>query len=120
MKKFLLFLTFTLLVISFNSCLDNDRLKTKPSNSIYLDYRISGAEDENKVVVYLQLKHGKDGSAFRLTKPSRILFDGGEMNADSAGLTGVYYELQKPLQSFAGKHEIVFDSATKVFKEEFL
>jgi hypothetical protein len=126
MKKLHLVLVFTsiaiIIIISGISCLDNDPLKTKNAdpNAFYFEYRISGAEEEENVIVYAQILRWRAGPAVSLASPSKILLDGEEMNVDSANLTGSYYELQKPLSAFAGIHVITFISPhNQEYKEEF-
>ena len=112
-----------LILISFISCLDVPKKKNNhvDPNAVYFDYRISAAETEKNAVIYLQFRSGdKDGNSLRLDSPSKVILDLETIDVDSAGLTGSYYEIQKPINSFSGKHEIVFvDKHGKKFTEKF-
>jgi hypothetical protein len=55
-----------------------------------------------------------------LKDPARVELDGEIIPVDSARLTGAYYEIQKPAESFVGKHTITFtDFNKKEYSEEF-
>jgi archaellum component FlaF (FlaF/FlaG flagellin family) len=63
---------------------------------------------------------GKNGTTLVLHEPSKVLLDGEQLKVDSAKVTGAYYEVQKPIASFAGKHTISFtDLNKKEYNEEF-
>jgi hypothetical protein len=91
------------------------------TDNLYFDYRITGEEDRDAVSCMLQFKWGgQEGGALALREPGSVALDGETLPRDSARLTGVYYEVEKPLESFAGKHEIVLtDHRKKQYREEF-
>ena len=90
-------------------------------NAVYFDYEIWADEDREDVTINLQYRRGgKNGTTLVLDQPSQVLFDGEQLNLDSAKVTGAYYEIQKPMASFAGRHVISFtDLNRKTYKEEF-
>src|SRR6476620_870230 len=113
---------FPLIVLS--SCLNNDKEKKNEGpdpNGIYYDYRISAEEGKDNVTVMLQYRYGgEDAPSFALEEPSNVSLDGITPKPDSAKLAGVFYELMKPIESFRGKHTIVFtDSREKEHKVRF-
>ena len=78
-------------------------------------------EDNSDVTVNLQYRMGgKNGTSLVLDEPSKVLFDGEQLKVDSAKVTGAFYEMQKPLAAFTGKHVISFtDLNKKEYNEEF-
>jgi hypothetical protein len=121
MKLFLLGAIPALLVIS--SCNNNGIGNSKDANpqSIYFDYRVSGEEEAGYITVRLQYRFaGPSGSTLSLQSPSKAELDGVMVTADSSRMSGVYYEITKPVQEFTGHHEIVFtDKNGKQYKEGF-
>lgn len=76
---------------------------------IFCDYRITGAEDQETVNCLFQFKTGgPEGKSLLLQPPSKVQLDGQILPADSAGLSGVLYEVSRPLGSFKGRHEIIY------------
>ncbi|RYZ28251.1 MAG: hypothetical protein EOO10_10175 [Chitinophagaceae bacterium] len=121
MRVIFLFLS---LLIFLASCLNNEKEKIANSpdpDFIYYDYRVQADEEKQAVTVMLQYRFGgEDGENLLLEKPSKASLDGIELTPDSAKQTGVFYELMKPLQSFSGKHSIVFtDSRRKEHRVDF-
>jgi hypothetical protein len=89
------------------------------TSRVYADYKIWGEEGREAVTCMLQFhQENKDGPSLLLTEPSRVTLDGEVLVADSARLTGAFYEVQKPLATFAGPHTIVFTDAEGVTYEE--
>jgi len=90
-------------------------------DAVFFDYIIRGDEDDSNVTLYLQFRiGGPNGYTLTLKDPAKVELDGELIPVDSAKLTGAYYEIQKPAESFVGKHTITFtDFNKKVFKEEF-
>lgn len=105
------------------SCTSNEIGNSKDVNpdAVFFDYKIWAEETREDVTVNLQYRMGgKNGTTLVLDEPSKVLFDGEQLKADSAKVTGAYYEIQKPFSSFAGKHTITFtDLNKKEYKEEF-
>lgn len=91
------------------------------TDALYADYSITADEGAENVTCLLKFYRGKQlGDALYLEPPAGVSLDGAALTADSAGLSGTYYEVQKPLNGFAGIHTIVFKNAEgKEYKEEF-
>jgi hypothetical protein len=118
-KKFFLFL---IICIVFFSCKNKrDDVNAGDPDAIFFDYKITGQEGDDNLTVMLQYKYGdEDGRAFAIKEPLSVLLDGEPIPGDSTKRTGPFYEINKPIASFAGKHSIVFTSPdNKEYKEEF-
>ena len=109
--------------VIISSCSSNEIGSSKDVNpdAIYFDYEISADEDREDVTVNLQYRMGgKNGTTLILDDPSQVTIDGEELHVDSSMIGGAYYEIQKPLVDFIGKHEIVFrDYNNNEYKEQF-
>jgi len=105
------------------SCTSNEIGNSKDVNpdAVFFDYKIWADESREDVTVNLQYRMGgKNGTTLVLDEPSKVLFDGEQLQPDSAKVTGAYYEIQRPFSSFAGKHTISFtDLNKKEYNEEF-
>jgi hypothetical protein len=126
MNRVGVFVLLSLFLVSCNSdfgCTSSEIGSNRDVNpdAVFFDYEIWGEEGREDVSINLQYRMGgPNGTTLILDKPSRVLLDGEEIQADSARLTGVYYEVQKPLTAFSGKHTINFyDFNKKEYKEEF-
>ncbi|HET9431016.1 MAG TPA: hypothetical protein VFO70_07560 [Chitinophagaceae bacterium] len=112
---------FILIASCLTSCsdLEND---VRDSEDLYLDYQVSGNEDNDLLTVLLQFHRGSQhGSTVLLDEPSRVELDGDIVMADSTVITGPFYEVQRPLSDFAGSHQIVFTASSgKEYREEFV
>jgi hypothetical protein len=99
------------LLIILGGCSSNDR-KHKPDddkNQLFLDYKIIAEEGNDNLLVMAQFKKGgEEGDALSLQTPATILLDGAMMEKDSAKIGGIYYEMYKPVDSFAGRHRFSF------------
>jgi hypothetical protein len=115
----------SILFISFlvSSCTSNEIGNAKDVNpdAVYFDYKIWAEDGKEEATVNLQYRMGgPNGTTLVLDEPAKVLLDGEELKLDSTKFSGAYYELQKPLADFAGKHAIVFtDLNNKEYKEEF-
>ena len=91
------------------------------TENTWFDYQVSGEEGDDNLTVKFQFKNGwEEGDAFSVDEPGKVVFDGQQLTADSAKMTGVFYEINKPIDSFSGKHSVVFTDFNKSdFKEEF-
>jgi len=111
------------LVIFVFSCKEQDTADSKVANpeAIFLDYKISGEEDRDFVTCLIQFRYGgEDGNGMVLQKPASVKLDGQELNADSVKMIGAFYEVQMPVEQFAGEHVITFtDVNNKQYKETF-
>ena len=105
------------------SCTNNESLKKTDvnPNTVYFDYTVRGDDDDTNVTAYIQFKRGgPNGPALVLENPAKVELDGETIPSHIAKLTGTYYEIQKPLNSFIGKHTITFtDFDGKEYSEEF-
>ncbi len=115
-----LILTFVLFLFS---CTSNEIGNSKDVNpdAVFFDYTVLADEGGENVTVNLQYRMGgKNGTTLVLQDPSKVLLDGEQLKVDSAKVTGAYYEVQKPIASFSGKHTISFtDLNKKEYTEEF-
>jgi hypothetical protein len=88
---------------------------------LYADYSITGEEGAENITCLLRFYRAKnEGEALFLEPPASVSFDGTPLQADSARLSGAYYEVQKPLNGFSGTHTIIFKNAEgKEYRETF-
>jgi hypothetical protein len=110
-------------LLSLFSCTSNEigNIKDVNPDAVFFDYTVFADEDNSDVTVNLQYRMGgKNGTSLVLDEPSKVLFDGEQLKVDSAKVTGAFYEMQKPLAAFTGKHVISFtDLNKKEYNEEF-
>jgi hypothetical protein len=102
-------------------CTNRDKVEgTLDYNRLYLDYAITAEEDAGYATCVFQFKEGgEEGKAVNI-EPATVELDGRKLETDSAKLSGFFYEVQKPIDSFAGKHVIVFTvPGHKEYKNEF-
>jgi len=122
--KFLLNGGAVFLMVSFliSSCKSKDKAadQSVKYDKVFFDYTITAEEGGPYATCMFQYKKdGLDGNAINIA-PGKVELDGQALEGDSAGLSGYYYEIRKPLDSFAGKHTIVFTNpADDQYKEEF-
>lgn len=117
------FLKLLLISVAFNvtACTNAEReQKERTPGAIFFDYRISG-EEKGDVTCVLQFRMGgPNGATLLLEDPAKVELDGEIIKADSARLTGAFYETIKPVREFKGKHSIVFtDLEKQPHTEEF-
>ncbi len=114
---------FCLLLFFFFACTDTGigEEKNVDPERIYFDYKILGEENNELITVLLQYRLGsQQGISLPISKPGKVELDGATIEADSALMSGAFYELQIPTQDFTGKHTISFtDINGKNYKEEF-
>jgi hypothetical protein len=105
------------------SCTNDEIGNSKDVNpdAVFFDYEVWAEEGKEDVTVNLQYRMGgKNGTTLVLDEPSKVILDGEQLKLDSAKVTGAYYEVQRPLSSFTGKHTINFtDVNKKEYNEEF-
>lgn len=114
---------FGLLSFLFFACNDGgigEEKKVNPEH-IYFDYKIMGEEDKEFITVLLQYRFaGSQGVPLFIQKPGKVQFDETIIAADSARMTGSFYEIQIPVQDFTGNHNISFTNVNgNIYKEEF-
>jgi len=107
-SKECLFLILTV-VVFVAACRNKDRLlKEAKYDQLYFDYSVTAEEgDETVACVFQYRSGGEEGKATNI-EPAKVLLDGNRVETDSAKLSGFFYEVQRPIDSFAGKHSIVF------------
>jgi hypothetical protein len=105
------------------TCNSNEIGSSKDVNpeAIYFDYKIWGDEGNDNLTIKLQYRFGgENGTTLLLDEPSKVELDGEVLKADSSKITGVFYEVQKPVVSFTGKHTITFTAGNnKQYRESF-
>lgn len=119
---------FPLFLVSFFfvfiSCNSNEIGKEKDVDpeSIYFDYQVRGEEGDDNVTVLLQYRFaGENGTTLTIDEPGKVEMDGEIIEVDSSKITGAYYELQRPVSTFEGKHRISFTNREgKKYTEEFV
>lgn len=114
------FLSNFILLILF-SCNSSDSSKGKSiiTDDIYFEYSITAEEGDDNLTIKLQYLDGDEkGKAFTLEEPGKTELDGEILLADSSKLSGTYYEIQKPIETFSGKHHIVFTNSNGKQYEE--
>jgi hypothetical protein len=89
-------------------------------DKLYFFYSIVSEEGAADVVCLFQYKTGgAEGKGVNVA-PGRVELDGEALAPDSAGVSGIYYEAQRPADSFGGRHSIKFTAANgKQYVEDF-
>jgi hypothetical protein len=118
------FVLLFILPFFFAAACGNDEkrnMKDIDPESIYFDYKVWGEEGFDNITVKLQYRiRSENGESILLEDPAKVELDGEVLKADSARMTGVYYEVQKPVKTFSGKHTITFiDIKNKKYRESF-
>ena len=117
----ILFIFFLCLLMA--GCNTNDPGDTSAVDpeAIYFDYKIMGDENNEDLTILIQFRFDEpEGPTILLKDPARVELDGEVIKPDSSRLTGAYYEIQKPVSGFEGKHLIKFiDGNGKEYTEEF-
>ena len=112
------------LLISGVSCGTKDKKvdTTLEIDNIYFDYKISAEEGDDNLTVLLKYRNDdKNGDAFAPQVLKSIKLDEEILVPDSSKMGGVFYEIQKPISTFSGKHNIIFSTNKgKEFKEEII
>lgn len=116
-------LVLALCLFVLGACNGEDKKGTValPASDLYLDYKVSAEETAEYAVALLYFRDGgPDAKAIELKDGSQVSFDGEPLVADSAKLAGIYYEVQRPLASFAGPHKIVYKNKQgQTFEKSF-
>src|SRR5687768_12785212 len=116
-RKFLILLLTGLCFLS--SCRDSEDRNN--SGDVYAKYSIWGEEGKEFVNAFFQFQSGgPDGKTLLLKEPAKVFLDDHLLIPDSARETGVFYELQIPVEDFDGDHTITFINADqKEYKQQF-
>lgn len=112
-----------LLSILITSCNDRDEKTVKfvSTDAVYFDYQVWGDDEKGMITVMLQYREDDaDGKPLSLKSPSKVELDGNFLDTGSTKSSGAYYEYSRTVDSFAGKHSIVFtDKTGKQYEEKF-
>jgi hypothetical protein len=96
------------------------RMDETDLESVFFDYKISAEEGDDNLTIMLQFRFDDiEGESIIIDDGGKVELDGEQILPDSSGLTGAYYEINKPIQGFAGDHEIVFYHGNRRYKEKF-
>lgn len=90
------------------------------ADQIYFDYKISAEEGYDNLTVHLKYRDGvKSGEAHTPAILEKVILDDETLSPDSSKMGGTFYEIQKPINTFTGKHTITFITKNKKeYKEE--
>jgi hypothetical protein len=89
-------------------------------NQLYFDYSVSAEEGDENVTCVFQYKYGGEEGRPVNIEPAKVSMDGQPIETDSAKLSGFFYEVQRPIDSFTGKHLVVFTTPEeKEYRNEF-
>ena len=113
---------FFILCIVFFACNNkNDTGNTLNPENLYFDYKIAGEDGNDSITILLQYRDkGIDGDAISIGEIGKVELDGEPIPEVSAKMSGIFYELNKPLSVITGKHHIVFTDLDKnTYEEEF-
>lgn len=117
------FLINFLSILFFSACNSNEIGSSADVNTdaIYFDYAVKGEEGRDDVTINLQYRMGgPNGTTLVLDNGSQVTLDGVKLDVDSAKFYGAFYEAQRRLEEFSGKHRIEFTHVNgKKYEEEF-
>lgn len=90
-------------------------------DAMYFDYTIWGDEESGNVAARFQYRFGgPNGTTLVLEDPAKVEFDGELLPVDSSRMNGAWYEVNRPVKNFDGRHLVVYtDANKKQYKEEF-
>lgn len=117
-KSFLI----AMLVLVLMSCGRTDKPATQQFNTdwVYFNYTISAEEGDDNLTVLVRFLMGEDDEAVSIPGGASVMLDDEILNPDSSKKAGIFYEVHKPITSFAGKHIITYtDASGKQYKHEF-
>jgi hypothetical protein len=117
------FLYFFLLVIFSSSCTNPENKEEKPvvTGPLYYSLNIWGEEGNDSVNCLLQFhSRGIDGPVIFPGENAIVQLDHEPLKADSAKLSGPYFDLRKPIVGFDGIHLLQFSATgTKMIRVPF-
>ncbi|HEY6955397.1 MAG TPA: hypothetical protein VI385_09140 [Flavisolibacter sp.] len=112
---------FLLLGLALVGCKDKDKAYNGTKfDQVYFDYAVTAEEGDEDATCVFQYKYGgEEGRAMNI-EPAKVELDGKAVESDSAKLSGFFYEVQRPIDSFAGKHLVAFITPDgKEYRNEF-
>jgi hypothetical protein len=117
------FLRFLCLPAFLMGCTSNEFGYSKEVNAdaIFFDYNVWGDEESGNVTAKLQYRFGgPNGTTLVLEDPAKVEFDGELLRVDSSRMNGAWYEINRAVQDFDGKHLILYTDINKnQYQEEF-
>lgn len=116
----IILLSVTLILVLFGCKSKDNQKENIDFNHIYFDYKIAAEEGYDNLTVILKYRDGsKTGDAFTPSILKSVSLDDEVLIPDSSRMNGVYYEIQKPIGTFSGKHIITFTTLNDTeIKEE--
>ena len=115
--------SFAILSILLISCNDRQENTVKfiSNDAVYFDYQVWGDDEKGSITVMLQYREeDADGKPISLKPPSKAELDGKLLDTGSTKSSGAYFEYTTAIDSFAGKHSIIFtDKTGKQYEEKF-
>lgn len=78
-------------------------------DKIYMDYHITCEEATGNVVLNFKYRFaGSAGTTLVLNEPSQVELDGKKLAVDSTEFSGAFYEVEKKISEYTGKHLVSF------------
>lgn len=82
------------------------------ARDLYLEYQVWGDEARGQVNVLVQVRRRNNkGQTLRINPPGFVKLDDEVLQPDSSRMTGIFYETQKPLEAFGGRHTLTVANA---------
>ncbi|HEX6334683.1 MAG TPA: hypothetical protein VFZ78_10685 [Flavisolibacter sp.] len=117
MKHVTKYLLIPITCVLFGSCAEDDRPASPP---VFFDYKVWAEEGSPVTCTFQYRRRNVEGRTVSLHPSASVQFDGEELKAGHAGITGSYYEKVIPAEQFSGNHTVIFtDSAGRKFRERF-
>lgn len=120
-KPFLAGILFLLAGLSACDSTEIGDSKDVNQDKIYMDYHIACEEATDHVVLNFKYRFaGSAGTTLVLNDPSQVELDGKKLAVDSTEFAGAYYEVEKKISQYTGKHLVSFtDFAGKKWDNGF-
>lgn len=119
MMRTSLALSLVLLLAGCNTGEEAPAKRGISAENLFLEYQVWGDEERGHVNVLLQLRQrNSKGKTLRMDPPGFIKLDDEALQPDSSRMTGIFYESQKPLETFAGRHTITIGDGNKELVSE--
>lgn len=104
-KSFFFLISLSILAI-LAGCFGSARRDEAEPEQIYFDYKVTGEEGNDSVLVLLKFKEYDEYGQAVSIEPGGVVLDGKPMAADSTPMTGPFYAAHRHIQEFTGKHSI--------------
>jgi hypothetical protein len=113
LSKLVIALCLTAILLCCNNQ-DDDMETEAPRYQTFVEYSFWAEEEKGFVTGLFQFRmNGDENTPSRLAPSAKVELDGEIVGGDSAGISGSFYEIHKPLDEFAGEHTIVFTTEDK-------